>query len=347
MSSPRPRAAAIVSVVVTLFGCTDIFHATDFPTLCETAPDAAACARDAAADVTAKPLCAADNADASRIARKTCARLSACNAVGPQWNLAACLDDALVAFDCTASPANAPRGARRDFWLCARDADDCAALQSCLLGKTPALSCAANAKDYATCAGNDVRVRCSAAGGVPITSESCLAQGKTCVDGVCGGGARGGCTASGCDGTSLHLCAQDGVGSIIDVGYDCTLQGDGACHGSGESAYCGVAQGPACTSTTAVRCEAGVAIACIGGKESRVNCGSLGLACTGGELTSEGAIGACKGAIDCAADACTNGAVQSCARKTPRTIDCVAEGLGPCALGSAGGEAFAHCTPKR
>lgn len=349
MTRPRRwrRIAWLAAFAVPLLcACTDLFHSTDFPTLCEANPSAPACGNDAAPDAKPAPLCATNVESAKKAARQTCAKLSACGAVSGKWNVANCMDDAMLSFDCSANVELAPRGARSEFWSCARDAADCAAVRACLLGTEALPNCSQSARDYASCAGNGLRVLCSAAGGAPIALESCVAQGKRCVDGRCGGGGSA-CTEGGCDGTSLHVCLTEGTSPPVDIGFDCTLSGDGRCRGAGATSYCGPASRVACTTTSAVQCENGVAVACISGLEQRVRCANLGLPCAGGELTPEGAVSACKGESDCAGDACSGSVVQTCARKSPRSLDCAAEGLGPCVVQAVAGDAFARCTPKR
>ena len=263
-----------------------------------------------------------------------------------KWNVATCLDDATLAYDCAGNAQMPPRGARGEFWRCARDAADCAAVRQCLLGSAALPNCSASAKDYASCAGPGVRVLCSASGGQPVALESCFAQGRKCVDGRCGGGGSG-CTEEGCDGTALHACVTEGAGAPADVGYDCTLSGDGKCRGAAATSVCAPSGSTACTNTTSVRCEGGVAIACISGTEQRVNCTSIGLPCAGGELTGEGAVAACKGDVDCSPDSCGGSAVQSCSRKSPRTLDCAAEGFGPCVVQTIAGDVLSRCSSKR
>ena len=346
----RARTTIIASiasgVLLGPLACTDLFHSTDFPTLCELSDAAPACHPDASIAPSTGPLCAPDSASTIKIARSTCAKLSACSAITGRWNVATCIDDGALAYGCADNAQMAPRGARSEFWRCVRYAADCAGIRQCILGSPVLPSCSASAKDYASCAAPGVRVLCGAAGGQPVAIESCFAQGRTCVDGRCGGGASA-CTESGCDGAALHACVADGAGTVSDVGYDCTLSGDGKCRGAGVASFCAPSGGASCTNTTVVKCENGVAIACTAGAEQRVNCTSLGLPCVGGELTAEGAVSACKGDTDCPVDTCGGTSVQSCARRLGRSLDCAAEGYGPCVVQTIAGDVLARCTAKR
>lgn len=326
--------------------CTDLFHSTDFPTLCEVSDAAPACTTDALAESSAGPLCETNSAKAAKLATSTCAKLSACSAVTGQWNVATCIHDASLAYDCNGSAQLAPRGVRAELWRCVRYAADCAAIRQCLLGAPTLPTCSASGKDYASCATDGVRVLCGAAGGQPIAIESCFAQGRTCVDGRCGGGAKV-CTESGCDGTALHACVADGTGAVSDVGFDCALTGDGRCRGAGAASFCAPSGGASCTSTTGVRCENGIAIGCLGGTEQRVSCSALGLPCVGGEVTAEGVVSACKGDTDCPVDTCNGSSIQTCARRLTRTLDCAGEGYGPCVVQTVAGDVLARCSPKR
>jgi hypothetical protein len=358
---PAATSAAFVSAG----GCIDLFHSTDFATLCTF--DASACAADATvleaeppADGTATdaspdgPLdfCRWGHNEARAQAEGACAWLGACagpfgdNAMGP------CMMHALLAYDCAINPYKRPRENAGVYWDCLARAKTCTAVLGCVFPKAPQ-PCAASG--YTSCAGIDpgyelnlgTRVDCflPTDGGTLAAAENCVASGKTCrktSDGTtsfCSGAgwsSDAGCIDSGCVGTSLVACVASDAApqGSFDDGTDCAQLGAGQCTTTSAGASC-LPAGDAslCPPSADVNCTAGVATACPTGHLERYDCNHL----TDGGCSAAAAVPwdysrACASGVACAADSCEGGTVESCAAGTRFRVDCAAYGLGACAV---------------
>jgi hypothetical protein len=261
--------------------CVDLFHSTDFPTLCERDASSEACAKpidttaDARSDAgTPTDFCAWDSTQARKNAEHACAWLGACagsmgdNALGP------CMFRALQVYDCSVNPTRRVRsGAMHDVWDCLWKATTCEAVKRCIL--PTALPCT-GAGVYKACAPGGARVFCEGKDLPPSQMESCAGESRSCLtlsasEATCAGKGGAACAANRCDGTHLEVC--DGG---LDRGVDCASFGEGTCTTSTGGSGCKpVATSAACAAGNVIRCDSGVASGCPLGVEERVDCNAL------------------------------------------------------------------------
>jgi hypothetical protein len=327
-----------------LAACFDLFHSTSsIRTACQI--DAAAC----------QPLCATSSEEARRRAQQACAWLGACetplgrNAFGP------CMFEAMLAYDCASNPNHRFRGAAADFWECLASAQDCAAVDACLLGPLPR-GCERDAGNYLSCADDSVRVECNDRG---IHAESCAGWGQSCATtatgAVCAESTSESCPPQGygCYGHAIHYCGDDGG---IDLGVDCADFGSGRCDGFPDrdaaawvaciaqiaqedkgSPDGGDAGPPTCEPSDVATCDGGIAWSCASGIPESLNCAALfdsADACVPGpwkpafDWTSPCALSP----AECTGDSCDGGALTGCFRGAPWSVDCHEAGLGGCQM---------------
>src|SRR5688572_11314287 len=120
----------IASALFAAAACVDLFHSTDFATLC--AFDAAACSPEAGSngDVSDAPeapidLCAQSPARARELAERTCGWVGACLGTLEDSTLGACMVRALAAYDCVFNPSLRPRGRNAVLWQCLSKVGSC------------------------------------------------------------------------------------------------------------------------------------------------------------------------------------------------------------------------------
>lgn len=352
--------------VAAVAACVDLFHATDFPTLCE--HDAAACVAETStppdADVpdTAEAsapidLCAASGEGARRRAEHACGWLGACLGTTEETTFGQCMVRALAAYDCSFNPSLRPRGKTAVLWDCLAKADSCDAVALCVFG-TPAPRCPGDAGGtYTTCnteADEDgnfdagpVFMECGEST-APIGMDPCVLRGRSCVrvdisKSLCAGGRRAACkVAPRCDDTFAVQCKSAG-GIDSDEGVDCALFGDGRCALDDAGVACApVETSAACTGTAKVVCnDAGTtAESCVDGRTVALRCGAIGQGCNAaGVLPVDPAL-ACKNldagsaCSDAEEDDCDGGTLRSCARGTRFELPCTSvPGLGACTKG--------------
>jgi hypothetical protein len=359
------RLAGLATAASALaFACVDLFHGTDFATLCDV--DASACALDAgsgtdsapvAKDAGPKDLC---RANARNLADGVCARLGACLGAAGTARFGECSVQAQLAYDCNANPGLRPIGARAELWSCLESATNCTAVQACVFpdGPQPCSVTSGTLQRCGTTARNaSTLVTCTAGEARPVAVEPCLMTGRACApvrpggDGTCSGGASSSCTRTGprgCVGTVAMECTP-GAAQTTDTGIDCATVGQGACVDT--------SSGPACVPTpdtgttcqvTVATCDGSRAAACAGRSSVSVNCAALGLDC----VTPDGGTPPWNVAASCVApaggcdpseaDRCAvapAGVLLSCRRGARVTVDCAAAGLGPCRPAAAGDNA--------
>ncbi len=217
----RAHHVAAVLVGASLAACgIDLFHSTDFDTLCASDPTADACASspDATADGPGtKPdgntgdgsdtgngdggdaeggtpgegggrdsaptdFCTWTLTDAHTAARRACAWLGACvGALGPN-DLGQCFEDALRAYDCPLFPNRQVTGKLHKYWDCLQQVTSCADVLSCVTaGAGAGCSTGAGPGDFAECAAaGDVGYDCAPDGGAPLAIVGCPGQGRAC-----------------------------------------------------------------------------------------------------------------------------------------------------------------------
>lgn len=336
-----------VSAAVALFAC-DLFHSTQFSTLCDVEPGVAACNDAGIGDAPPPPteFCSWQSATANSHALRACAYLSACETPLGDNAFGQCMVDALLAFDCALNPGHQVQGALHAFWDTVQQAKTCADVDRAVFpGKVQ--TCPPSASfPFAGCGsafdGGDnsaVRVECDEAG-APARGTNCIMRGQTCQNAACVGTRGASCSSSGCEGALLHDCEGADAGAASDRGTDCSQNGAGMCLNTP-----GV--GPACVPNGDVLCDAGagavcgmngVVSGCLAGKQESVDCNLL----TGPGSCDPGAAQAVVWDIStacqvdsggCGPDQCPdNDTLTSCARGQTFQTSCSSWGLGPCTM---------------
>ena len=342
-----------ITIGVTLAGgflaCVDLFHSTDFQTLCLV--DAAACTPEAAVppadgdppdriDEAAAPdlgLCTRSPVEARRAAERACAWIAACNGALADSPFGACMMQALAAYDCRYNPALRPQGRTRDLWRCLADVRSCGAVQACLFGGPPTCN-AISAGSYTSCSPSSVVVECVPDGAAAIAP--CTLEGRVCArldesSAICASRSDAGCSeGAACDGTRAVDCRGG-----TDNGVDCAYFGSGRCVGfdAGAVACAPLDDAGTCTGGPEVVCDdAGAAHSCVGGRDVRVDCRSIGSLCRAELGTPLDVARACTGDEDastpCTLESCVEdgGALLGCAQDHDFAIRCADLGLGPC-----------------
>lgn len=359
----KTRAAlAITSGAFVMCGiaCIDLFHDTDFETLCTRSPGDTACGGDAsvapeAAVVdapidTARPrpdFCAWSSVEAQTQALRACAWLGACEGPLGESAFGPCVMRARLAFDCAANPSLRPRGKVDAFWACLATVKSCGDVDGCVFpgGVQPCIAVPVGSSSACGTEGDNksVRLQCAGPAGRAAGIEPCAMLGKTCraedtSTSACTGSLGFQCVTSGCAGSSAADCSGTGV----DRGIDCAGYGGGNCLADDGGTVCsgGSKASTACADAGAPACDGTTVASCAGGKEIRVECARLGLPCDLSEpVGSYDPTAACfnraAGACD-TPDKCVGNRLQSCGRGTPQEVDCTSVGLGACKLGSAG-----------
>lgn len=365
-------AASAVGLAV---ACVDLFHSTDFKTLCTEKPDDPQCGgsgtpdggSDAGTDAPAKPpidLCSLTSPQVKERAIKACALLGACGGSIEPDAFSQCVPRAMFAMDCAANPYLRPLGDNLRLWQCLAEAATCKDIDTCVFRgsrqdckSAPFTSCS-----DPSVSGGTVRIDCASPASADNTRfEPCLAFSQRCTrvgdsDGYCTGGLGNACSVTGCSGTNAAVC--DG---ITDNGIDCAGLGGGTCY------FDIAAGGPACTPgpgarscpvdggalTAIVNCDEsnGVALACVDGKEVAIDCRRLGLACDPAVnalphdpfakcVTDALVAQRCNETVD----TCDGDNLRGCSKGGERYIaSCTSLGLGKCAETDAGA-VRANCT---
>ncbi len=353
-----------------VFACVDLFHSTDFVTLCSA--DAAACSpREAsapspgeAAAPEAGPLdfCSLSSDQAEALAERACAWIGACGGGAiAQGSFARCVFQARAMYDCRLNPGLRPRGAVEAFWSCLASITSCGDVNRCFYGDSdagPPHGCGLQAGLVITqCASGPASgvVQCAPGGSAnpPAGIAQCFGLGQACA-------AKDSSTAV-CSGTATTRCS--GVQSCqdkfavkcygsIDVGRDCSAFGAGGCALDSAGPACKpVADSPSCSpKNSRILCDdAGTAHSCVDGGDVRIDCASLALPCH--DETVDSGIDpllACA-ETDAAAgcfhdDQCDGGLLTSCAQGRAFAVNCGDVGLGTCALAAAPRTPAGACT---
>src|SRR5580692_9837053 len=281
MKGTRRKALAVggVMALAAVSACVDLFHSTDFETLCGVHPekcDAGDAGRaDAPKDVVdagSTNFCEWSSETARAHAEHACAWLGACSAPFDQNAFGQCMIDAILAYDCNTNP-NQPiaAGSLHDLWDALWQAKSCADVNEIVNPKGVACSGTGTA-----CAGSiapTVNLECVDNVGGP---ESCLVFGRACGDNGCAQqGATGKCEKSSCAGTVLHDCEGK-----TDLGYDCKYFGAGGCLESDAGPGCEPVSSASdsCEPTNEVTCTGDggdTATACATGESVTIDCETL------------------------------------------------------------------------
>jgi hypothetical protein len=375
------KQARRIVVTVTSLGlvalgvaCVDLFHSTDFETLCTKSPDDPLCgAVDGAvpeADVmvgdaadAARPhpdFCAWTSPEARTQAARACAWLGACERPLGESLFGACVVRAQLAYDCTANPSLRPRLASDDFWSCLATVQSCGDVDRCVFpkGVQGCIEVATGSSTACGTQGNEaVRLECAGPAGRAHGIEPCAMVNRSCtlLDPDASSVAR--CTGvqgfdcstdlGTCKGTSALDCKPFGT-LFVDQGVDCSGIGAGTCVMGDAGPTCApLATAPStCTKDARPRCDGKTVSTCIGGQEIRIGCTELGLLCDATGVSTVDPSAACvkTGTGSCIdSDVCpTATTLRSCGRGGTYEVDCASVGLGKCLIDSAGHGA---CSP--
>lgn len=342
--------------------CVDLFHSTDFATLCTL--DAAACegdaeGSDAPAEATPTDIdfCKWTSAEARAHAERACGWLGACLGVLEQSSYAACSLRALAAYDCTFNPSLRPRGATQAQWACLANVRSCADVKSCVFGGPAPVCKGVPSGTFTGCTEGLAVVECGlpAASSPPVGVESCLIEGRRCttVDdstALCTGKNGVACTGvSRCSGTHVVDCK-----ATTDVGIDCAAFGSGRCEqdDTGVVGCAPIDTAGDCTGPSRVVCDAnGVARRCVGGRLVSIDCDAIGQPCTEPAKTGPSfidPISLCRnddaGTKCSGRDECDGDVLRSCVQGKLFELSCSRIGLGRCTKPSPDAP-VATCTP--
>lgn len=356
-------AASAAIAVVTVGACVDLFHGTDFATLCEREPASAACGDvqhatpdggdDAAPAET--DFCALTAGEVDALARRSCAYLGACAGAMDDSAFGPCVEQARFVMDCRANPSYRPTGDVEEAWRCLSRASSCAAVDACVFGgPPPTCDTGDGGAAFVSCGRGgavDVRVDCTVDGERPSAVDVCALHGRRCETtrgGVsrCASGAPEACAtlgAYGCVGSSIVDCRGD---AGVDHGVDCSGFGAGGCvtSPSGNAACAPVADAPNC-SASPLQCTGNVVRGCVQGRQVTLNCSDFGLTCVSGVYpTQEISLpdGGARSAPlydprsfcvtpECQTDRCDEkGNLEACVFGRVTQVDCRALDLGAC-----------------
>lgn len=341
------RARLVVATAGAALGaaCVDLFHATDFETLCDRDPAACGAVIDAgpdvAADVTPAPevdtLCAANSAAARKQSERACALVTTCAGAGSGGAFARCLLQALAAYDCRFNPSLRPRTSVREHWSCLANVESCDDVERCLRGAARP-SCIDAGAGPACSTPPTSSVECDGDGG-RIAETPCVGEGRSCAEsGACAGRLGAECAGAWrCEGTAAVVCEGS-----RDVGRDCDTVGSGSCvaaSGDAGPACAPIATAAACSDDSGrVVCGADdVARACVGGREVVVDCAAIGRPCREGVTVREAhdACGVDESRV-CFSDCPNADLLRSCDEGQAFEVSCRSLGLGFCRQGSRG-----------
>ena len=342
------QAFAVLGLGALGAACVDLFHSTDFPTLCT--EDAAACAPDASGVETSvsdvpMPLldfCAWSSDEARTHAERACAWLGACEGAATGSTFGLCMTRALDAYDCHYNPSLRPAGDTYALWSCLANVTSCDQVSRCLYGPTPP-TCTGVANGNGTftaCSdtGSSAVLSCALpeAGSPAVASESCTLEARQCggQPSACVGTELLACQHSDtCNGTNAIRCRNENAS--IDIGLDCAKRGGGSCVVTDAGVACApIADAGACDGGAAVRCDdAGAAHSCIAGQDVVVDCKAAGRACTAPahplDLAEACTVtdGGCSDEPGKSEEDCTDGLIRSCGRGGLFQLDCAHAGL--------------------
>lgn len=341
--------------------CVDLFHGTDFETLCVAKPNDPSCGADTGVEAAPPPIdagvdrakpkpdfCALDTNAAREKAIRVCAYLGACTAPIDERSFGDCAARAQLAFDCTANPTLRPAGAVDAFWSCMYDAATCKDVEACVYGAARQDCPSVAIGKFTSCADvgtTSVRLECTQPGsGPPSGVDACLLAGKKCTTqndsfAQCTGPlGYGKCSANECRGTFAVDCDFAGGATTLDRGIDCATLGAGTCavDDAGPACVPG-AKAPPCDpdaglSAIATCNDAGAAVACVGGKQITVDCQRLGWSCDETiTAPSYDPTALCVKTTPCIGnDACDGDSLRGCGRNAIYTASCTTLGLGKC-----------------
>jgi hypothetical protein len=358
-----------------VFACVDLFHSTDFVTLCSAdaaacspSPEASAPSGEEAAAPEAGPVdfCSLSLDDAEARAERACAWMGAClGGAIAQGSFARCVFRARAMYDCQLNPGLRPHDAVEDFWRCLANISSCGDVKRCLYGNSdagPPHGCGFQDGLSTQCASGPSSgiVQCAPGGAngaanPPAGVEECFGLGQACTvasstTAVCAGSENTHCTGTRpCEGSFAVKCY-----GTVDIGRDCSAFGGRACFQDSAGPACAPVEGsPACPlKNSKLECDdAGTAHSCVNGFDVRIDCARLALPCHAETLDSGiDPLLACA-ETDASAgcfhdDRCDGDTLTSCAQGRTFQVNCGAVGLGACALAGAPRVLAGACTLK-
>lgn len=373
----RLRAFALLAATLAApVACVDLFHSTDFVTLCDRDPESTLCGGEGGVDAdvpeTATDAGTAPSIDfcdwspieARKRASQACAWLGACEGPVDDSVFGPCMLHALWAYDCALNPTLRPTGATRALWECLAEVKSCGDVDRCVFGDQVSECSAVPSGSFTACekeSSGTVVVECGRPErGRPIGADPCALTGRSCVrpddsTGICTGATRTGCAlGQKCAGTAAVDCQSFG-GGTVDRGIDCAAFGAGECVAKNGNVACAPQADAGTCSRDAldVRCvdDAGTAFSCVGGKQVAVDCTKLDVGCDvdTSPVPAYDPIKACVNrdpsspCVASATDDCAGTLLRSCAQGIRFDVDCTSVGLGPCEKVANG--ALARCTP--
>lgn len=311
----RRHVLAVASVAFVGIGiaCVDLFHGTEFETLCTHSPNDPRCHGDASIpDAVAEvavdarrphpDFCSWSSEMARAQARRACAWLGACEGPLGESAFGPCAVRAQLAYDCKANPSLRPAGDSDAFWACLATVTTCADVDQCAFPSGLQQCGAVEAGSLTRCAtvGGNVatRLRCTTSpeAGRAAGVEPCAMLGETCSNEPGSGGSAASCTGTQafscsttvCAGSSAIDCNPAGAGTV-DLGLDCANFGGGrclpsdgggpACVGGAGARACPTDALPSCVVNVTTGANSGVVSSCVDGHLIDVDCTKLGLPC--------------------------------------------------------------------
>lgn len=372
MRNRHVLVAAAFGFVVLGIACVDLFHGTEFETLCSHSPNDPQCGGDAGTmgDVVAdravdarRPhpdFCKWDKATARAQALRACAWLGACEGPLGESVFGPCVVRAQLAYDCAANLTLRPAGETDELWSCLSTVSTCGDVDQCVFPGGLQECAAVPSGSLTACSmlpGNRaVRFRCAnPVAGRAIGIEPCAMLGQACSPepgtpgsaASCSGSLGFTCTTTTCDGTSAVDCNLAGGVGTFDRGVNCasyaksgcvlTEAGAPACIPGPGARVCAEDAPPKCLTNPTTGALTGVVASCVGGYEVAVNCTQLGLPCDDSvAIPSYDPAAACIRRVPpdvCTAqDGCVAGRLESCGRGLLQTIDCASVGLKECTI---------------
>ena len=353
--------------------CGDLFHSTNFETLCDvdasapgcTAQDAGAGAPDTSVVDAATPdlnFCAFSSSDALKVARHSCAWLGACEGPFGRNAFGTCMFDALQVFDCTLRPGRqvVQGSVVHKYWQCLFAAQSCGDVDTCVY--PGGVGACVDTGGYDACELDGItRIACATATKHPTFAENCAGQGRVCIR---TSGSASYCAAGfddagvGCKGTILNDTSEDaGSGIVENLGVDCKNYGEGTCKSVNMTAAC-APTGVSCSNSTLVDCvDQTHARICAGSTSDIVDCAEFQADTQCGSIPQAGYLDpaeACVGTVSACTEACSGKSITGCHNGIPFTLDCsTIPGLSSCKSNDAvpqgpdfaTGAAAPSCTP--
>lgn len=347
-------ASATAAALFCVAACVDLFHSTEFETLCMVEAGACIDAGGLAADAAAAPpldFCDWSGAEARAHAERACAWLGACHGALQQSSFGKCMIRALAAYDCALNPSLRPQGQTRALWSCLAHVTSCSEVGACVFGTVPTCRLESSTGTFTTCTADGFTVvECGPGLRPPVAVEPCLLEGRRCTavnesTALCAGDLRLACSGNArCEGTHAIECK-----STSDMGIDCAAFGAARCVKDDAGVACAPVEGaPTCAESSTIRCDGSVARRCVGGQEIAIDCARMSQPCSASMPNAIDPLSACTnldaGTRCAGGDECSGDVLRSCEQGKMFELSCSKVGLGGCVKSPPGRGAVATCT---